>query len=278
MSVNISAKEVNELRQKTGSGMMDCKKALVEAGGDFDKAIDILRKKGQKVSAARSNRETCEGVVIYKISPNEDKASILSFTCETDFVAKNEEFQGLAEKILDIAFENNLNSIDDILKSDLNSNSVEKNIVNLIGKIGEKIEIRDYQTLSGEKIVPYIHAGDKLGVFVSLVNTSSVDYVSAGKDVAMQIAAMNPIALNKDGVDQSVIEKEIEIGKEQALKEGKPENIIEKIAQGKLQKFFKENTLLSQPFVKDNSLTVEKYLGSYSSDFTVDKFIRVSIG
>ena len=278
MSVNISAKEVNELRQKTGSGMMDCKKALVEAGGDFDKAIDILRKKGQKVSAARSNRETSEGIVIYKLSSNEDKASILSFTCETDFVAKNEDFQELASKILDTAFENNFSSIEEILSSKLDSLTIEQEIVNLIGKIGEKIELRQYENLEGEKIVPYIHAGNKLGVLVSLVNTSSVDYVSAGKDVAMQIAAMNPIALNKDGVDQSVIDKEIEIGKEQAIKEGKPENIVEKIAQGKLQKFFKENTLLSQPFVKDNSMTIESYLGTFSSDLTVDKFLRVSIG
>ena len=278
MSVNISAKEVNELRQKTGSGMMDCKKALVEAGGDFDKAIDILRKKGQKVSAARSNRETSEGIVIYKLSSNEDKASILSFTCETDFVAKNEDFQELASKILDTAFENNFSSVEEILSSKLDSLTIEQEIVNLIGKIGEKIELRQYENLEGEKIVPYIHAGNKLGVLVSLVNTSSVDYVSAGKDVAMQIAAMNPIALNKDGVDQSVIDKEIEIGKEQAIKEGKPENIVEKIAQGKLQKFFKENTLLSQPFVKDNSMTIESYLGTFSSDLTVDKFLRVSIG
>ena len=278
MSVNISAKEVNELRQKTGSGMMDCKKALVEAGGDFDKAIDILRKKGQKVSAARSNRETSEGIVIYKLSSNEDKASILSFTCETDFVAKNEDFQELASRILDTAFENNFSSVEEILSSKLDSMTIEQEIVNLIGKIGEKIELRQFENLEGEKIVPYIHAGNKLGVLVSLVNTSSVDYVSAGKDVAMQIAAMNPIALNKDGVDQSVIDKEIEIGKEQAIKEGKPENIVEKIAQGKLQKFFKENTLLSQPFVKDNSMTIESYLGTFSSDLTVDKFLRVSIG
>ena len=278
MSVNISAKEVNELRQKTGSGMMDCKKALVEAGGDFDKAIDILRKKGQKVSAARSNRETSEGIVIYKLSSNEDKASILSFTCETDFVAKNEDFQELASKILDTAFENNFSSVEEILSSKLDSLTIEQEIVNLIGKIGEKIELRQFENLEGEKIVPYIHAGNKLGVLVSLVNTSSVDYVSAGKDVAMQIAAMNPIALNKDGVDQSVIDKEIEIGKEQAIKEGKPENIVEKIAQGKLQKFFKENTLLSQPFVKDNSMTIESYLGTFSSDLSVDKFLRISIG
>lgn len=276
--VKVTASEVNKLRKTTGAGMMDCKKALVEAGGDFDKAIDILRKKGQKVSAARSNRKTSEGVVIYKLSPSENKASILAFTCETDFVAKNEDFQELASKILDTAFVNNLSSVEEILSSSLGSSTIEQEIVNLIGKIGEKIEIREYQTFEGEKIVPYIHAGNKLGVLVSLVNTSSVDYVAAGKDVAMQIAAMNPIALNKDGVDQTVIDKEIEIGKEQALKEGKPENIVEKIAQGKLQKFFKDNTLLSQPFVKDNSMTIESYLGTFSSELTVDKFLRVSIG
>ena len=278
MALNISAKEVNELRQKTGSGMMDCKKALVQAEGDFNKAIDILRKKGQKVSEARSNRETSEGIVIYKLNSSEDKASILSFTCETDFVAKNEEFKDLASKILDLAFDNSLNSVGDILKKDLYSNTVEQHIVNLIGKIGEKIEITEYKTLEGGKIVPYIHAGNKLGVLVALSNISSVDYISVGKDVAMQIAAMNPIAINSDQVDQSVVDKEIEIGKDQARKEGKPEQIIEKIAQGKLQKFFKENTLLNQSFVKDNSLTVKSYLATFSSELSVDKFIRMSIG
>ena len=278
MAVNISAKEVNELRQKTGSGMMDCKKALVQAEGDFNKAIDILRKKGQKVSEARSNRETSEGIVIYKLNSSEDKASILSFTCETDFVAKNEKFKELASKILDLAFDNSLNSVSNILKTNLDNNTVEQHIVNLIGKIGEKIEIREYKTLEGEKIVPYIHAGNKLGVLVALSNISSVDYISVGKDVAMQIAAMNPIAINSDQVDQSVVDKEIEIGKDQALKEGKPEQIIEKIAQGKLQKFFKENTLLNQSFVKDNSLTVESYLATFSSELSVDKFLRISIG
>mgnify|MGYP001294935142 FL=1 len=278
MAVNISAKEVNELRQKTGSGMMDCKKALVQAKGDFNKAIDILRKKGQKVSEARSNRETSEGIVIYKLNSLEDKASILSFTCETDFVAKNEEFKELATRILDLAFDNSLNSVGDILKTNLDTNTVEQHIVNLIGKIGEKIEIREYKNLEGEKIVPYIHAGNKLAVLVALSNISSIDYISVGKDVAMQIAAMNPIAINSDQVDQSVVDKEIEIGKDQALKEGKPEQIIEKIAQGKLQKFFKENTLLNQSFVKDNSLTVKSYLATFSSELSVDKFIRMSIG
>ena len=278
MAVNISAKEVNELRQKTGSGMMDCKKALVQAEGDFKKAIDILRKKGQKVSEARSNRETSEGIVIYKLNSLEDKASILSFTCETDFVAKNEEFKELATRILDLAFDSSLNSVGDILKTNLDTNTVEQHIVNLIGKIGEKIEIREYKNLEGEKIVPYIHAGNKLGVLVALSNISSIDYISVGKDVAMQIAAMNPIAISSDQVDQSVVDKEIEIGKDQARKEGKPEQIIEKIAQGKLQKFFKENTLLNQSFVKDNSLTVKSYLATFSSELSVDKFIRISIG
>ncbi len=277
MSVNISAKQVNELRKKTSSGMMDCKKALIESNGDFEKAIDILRKKGQKVSASRSDRKTSEGIVIYKLNENDSKGMILSFTCETDFVAKNQEFIDLAINIINIASSNQALTIQDILDLKLNSLTVKENILELVGKIGEKIEISDYKVLLGEKIVPYIHAGNKLGVLVSLSNTSSVDYVSAGKDVAMQIAAMNPIALNKDQVDQSVIDKEIEIGREQALKEGKPENIVEKIAEGKLKKFFKENTLLSQNFVKDNSLTVKTYLATYSSDLTVDSFLRVSI-
>ena len=278
MGVNISAKDVNELRKKTGSGMMDCKKALVEAEGDFQKAIDILRKKGQKVSVARSNRETSEGVVLCKLNLDESQASILSFTCETDFVAKNEDFQSLAQDIMEVAFENNLESIDEVLASEINGSTIEQLIVEMVGKIGEKIKILDFQIMSGEKIVPYIHAGSKLGVLVSLNNTANIDYVTAGKDIAMQIAAMNPIALDRDQVDQSVVEKEIEIGKEQARKEGKPEQIIEKIAQGKLQKFFKENTLLSQSFVKDNSLTIKSYLATFSPELSIVSFIRISIG
>ena len=278
MGVNISAKDVNELRKKTGSGMMDCKKALVEAEGDFQKAIDILRKKGQKVSVARSNRKTSEGVVLYKLNSDESQASILSFTCETDFVAKNKDFQSLAQDIMEVAFENNLESIDEVLVSEINGSTIEQLILEMVGKIGEKIKISDFQIISGEKIVPYIHAGSKLGVLVSLNNTTNTDYVTAGKDIAMQIAAMNPIALDKDQVDQSVVEKEIEIGKEQARKEGKPEQIIEKIAQGKLQKFFKENTLLSQSFVKDNSLTIKSYLATFSPELSIESFIRISIG
>ena len=275
--MKITASEVNKLRQATGAGMMDCKKALVEAEGDFDKAIDILRKKGQKVSAARSNRETSEGVVIYKLSPNEDKASILSFTCETDFVAKNEDFQELASNILDTAFDNNLSSVEEILSSSLGSSTIEQEIVNLIGKIGEKIEIREFNTFEGEKIVPYIHAGNKLGVLVSLVNTSSVDYVAAGKDVAMQIAAMNPIALNEDGVDSSIIEKEVEIAKDQLRQEGKPEEMLDNIAKGKIKRFFKENTLINQAYIKDSKLSVLNYVKSVNQDLKITDFARISL-
>ena len=244
----------------------------------FDSAIDILRKKGQKVSVARSNRETSEGVVLCKLNSDESQASILSFTCETDFVSKNEDFQSLAQDIMKVAFENNLESIDEVLASEINGSTIEQLILEMVGKIGEKIKISDFRIMSGEKIVPYIHAGSKLGVLVSINNTANTDYVTAGKDIAMQIAAMNPIALDRDKVDQSVIEKEIEIGKEQARKEGKPEQIIEKIAQGKLQKFFKENTLLSQSFVKDNSLTIKSYLATFSKELSIESFIRISIG
>jgi elongation factor Ts len=250
----------------------------VEAEGDFQKAIDILRKKGQKVSVARSNRKTSEGVVLYKLNSDESQASILSFTCETDFVAKNEEFQSLAQDIMEVAFENNFESIDEVLASEINGSTIKQLILEMVGKIGEKIKISDFKVMYGEKIVPYIHAGSKLGVLVSLKNAYNTDYVTAGKDIAMQIAAMNPIALDRDQIDQSVVEKEIEIGKEQARKEGKPEQIIEKIAQGKLQKFFKENTLLSQSFVKDNTLTIKRYLATFSPELSIESFIRISIG
>ena len=278
MSTNITAKQVNELRQKTGSGMMDCKKALVESNGDFDKAIDILRKKGQKVSASRSDRKTSEGVVVYRLNDENSKDLYFLLLVKLILLQKNEDFLNLSNAIIDISRDMDATSLDQILSFELNGQSVEQSIVDLVGKIGEKIEISDYKVLSGEKIVPYIHAGNKLGVLVSLKNVANLDYTSIGKDVAMQIASMNPIALDSDGVDQSIIEKEIEIGKEQALKEGKPEQIVEKIAQGKLQKFFKDNTLLNQQFVKDNSLTIKNYLSSFSSDLTIESFIRISIG
>ena len=274
----ITAQDVNKLRQMTGAGMMDCKKALTEAEGDFDKAVELLRKKGQKVSASRADRETSEGVVFAKTNDAGTEGALIAFTCETDFVAKNDEFVQLGNQIAELAFAEKPESIEALNGKSLGDLSVGEKIVELTGKIGEKLEVKSFEVVTGEAVVPYIHSNGKLGVMVSLSNTNGADAVDAGKDVAMQIAAMNPVAVDKDGVDPAVVEKEIEIGKEQARAEGKPENIIEKIAMGKLNKFYKENTLLSQAFVKDSSQSVSQYLDSVSKGMTVAEFKRVSIG
>ncbi|MEP5612133.1 MAG: translation elongation factor Ts [Cyclobacteriaceae bacterium] len=274
----ITAQDVNKLRQMTGAGMMDCKKALTEADGDFDKAIELLRKKGQKVSASRADRETSEGVVFAKTNDAGTEGALVAFTCETDFVAKNEEFVALGNQIAELAFAQKPADADALNAMSLGDLSVGEKIVELTGKIGEKLEVKAFELLSGEAVVPYIHSNSKLGVLVALSNVNGSDVVEAGKDVAMQIAAMNPVAVDKDGVDASVVEKEVEIGKDQARQEGKPEDLVEKIALGKLNKFFKENTLLSQSFVKDNSQTITQYLDGISKGLTVSEFKRVTIG
>ena len=274
----ITAQEVNKLRKMTGAGMMDCKKALVEADGDFDNAIELLRKKGQKVSASRADRDTTEGSVFVKSNEDSTEAVLIALNCETDFVGKNEEFLSLGKDILSIAFDKKPADTAALLSEKMGDLSVEEKITEFVGKIGEKLEISAYVRMTGEKVIPYIHVGNKLAVLVSLKGANDTDVEMAGKDVGMQIAAMNPLAVDKDGVDQSVIDKELEIGREQAKAEGKPENILDKIAEGKLNKFFKDNTLLQQAFVKDNSLTVAKYLDSVSTGLTVDSFHRVSIG
>ena len=274
----ITAKEVNELRKMTGAGMMDCKKALTEANGDYEKAIDILRTKGQKVSASRADRDAKEGVVFIKSNADSTESVVVALACETDFVAKNEEFMSAGNKIAEIAYESNPATIDDLLALPFDSLTVGEKLTELIGKIGEKIEVKYYERLTGEVVVPYIHAGSKLGVLVALANANGTDVVDAGKDVAMQIAAMRPIAVNKDAVDQTTIDHELEIGREQAIAEGKPEQIVDKIAQGKLNKFFQENTLLAQKFVKDNGVTVEQYLNSVQNGLTVTEFKRIAIG
>ncbi len=274
----ITAQEVNKLRQMTGSGMMDCKKALTEADGDFEKAVDILRKKGQKVSASRADRETKEGVVVTRVSENGTTGTLLSLTCETDFVAKNKEFGAFANTLLDMAVSNNCVTVEEIHALPFADLTTAEKIIEMTGKIGEKIEISHYVVINAEAVVPYIHSNGKLGVLVGLVNTSGSNVEEAGKDVAMQIAAMNPVAVDKDGVDATTIEREIEIGKEQARQEGKPEEMLEKIALGKLQKFYKESTLLSQVFVKDNSKTIAQYLDGVSKGLTVSAFKRISIG
>lgn len=273
----ITAQDVNKLRQMTGAGMMDCKKALTEADGDFDKAVELLRKKGQKVSASRADRETSEGVVFTKTNSDNTEGILVAFTCETDFVAKNEEFVALGESITDIAFDKKPSSVDELKGMELGGLTIAEKIIEMTGKIGEKLEITAMEIVSGEAVVPYTHSNKKLGVLVTLANVNGTDVIEAGKDVAMQIAAMNPVAVDKDGVDPSVVEKEIEIGKDQARQEGKPENIIEKIAMGKLNKFFSENTLLSQKFVKDNSVSISQYLDSVNKGLTVSDFKRVAI-
>ena len=276
--MSISAQDVNKLRQMTGAGMMDCKKALTEAGGDFEKAIEILRKKGQKVSASRSDKEAKEGSVFVKVSDDRKEAVLIALNCETDFVAKNEEFQALGNLIASTAFNNKPADKESLLSLQAGGLTLNDKIVELVGKIGEKIEVSEYVLMKGEAIVPYIHAGAKLGVLVSLKGVNGKDVTDAGKDVGMQIAAMNPVAVDEKSVDKSIIEKELEIAKAQILAEGKPENMVEKIAQGKLNKFFKESTLLHQAFVKDNSKTVAQYLDGVTKGLTVAEFRRVLIG
>lgn len=274
----ISAQDVNKLRNMTGAGMMDCKKALTEAEGDFEKAIEILRKKGQKVSASRSDKDAKEGSVFVKTSADNKEAVLIALNCETDFVAKNEEFQGLGKLIAETAFSTKAADKDALMAAKAGDLTILEKITELVGKIGEKLEVSAYVRLTGEAVVPYIHAGGKLGVLVSLKGVNGASVVDAGKDVGMQIAAMNPVAVDETSVDSTTIEKELEIAKAVIRAEGKPENMVEKIAQGKLQKFFKESTLVHQSFVKDNSKTVAQYLDSVSKGLAVAEFKRVSIG
>jgi elongation factor Ts len=273
----ITAKEVNKLRQMTGAGMMDCKKALVESDGDFDLAIEILRKKGQKVSAKRADRQTTEGSVFLKSNDDNTSAVIVALGCETDFVAKNDDFQALGSEILKVAFENKPANVDELKQQKSGQLTIGEKVTELIGKIGEKIDVVAYNELVGEQVVSYIHAGNKLGVLVALEGTGGADRSEAGRDVAMQIAAMNPVAVSKEDVDSAIVERELKIGREQAIAEGKPEKIIDKIAEGKLNRFFKDNTLLSQSFVKDNSMTVAQYLDSVNKGLSVMRFIRISV-
>lgn len=273
----ITASQVNELRKITGAGMMDCKKALQENDGDMQAAIDYLRKKGQKISDKRADRDSNEGVVVALTSDDNKKGIVVELNCETDFVAKNADFVALAEKIANIALSNFPADKDALLACDLDGSSIKDVLLDNMAKIGEKIEIGNYEHLEAANVVSYIHAGNKIGVLVSLTVEGDAAG-NAGKDAAMQIAAMNPMAVDKNGIAQEVIDRELEIAREQVIAEGKPENMIDKIAQGKLGKFFKENTLLSQQFVKDSSITVEGMLKAVDSNLTVTAFRRLGIG
>lgn len=268
----ITASDVAKLRNQTGAGMMDCKKALTEANGDFDAAVDLLRKKGQKVAAKRSDRDAKEGVVLAKSNGTTGAAMVLN--CETDFVAKNESFVSFAQSILDAALENNAKTVEEVKAIQLNGHSIEENITNQIGTIGEKLDISSYELVSDESVAAYIHPGNKLATLVSL-NKAGNDL--AGKDVAMQVAAMAPIALNRDSVSAETIAKELEVGKELARQEGKPEAMLDKIAQGRLNKFFKESTLVDQAFVKDGKKSVSQYLNDTDKGLAVTGFKRLSL-
>jgi len=274
----ISASQVNELRKKTGAGMMDCKKALVEAEGDMEKAVEVLRKKGQKVAAKREDREASEGAVLAKTNSDNTAGVVLALNCETDFVAKNADFVGMATKLVDMALDNGVDTVDTLLAMDFEAGmTVAEKIIEQTGVIGEKIEIGALEALKGAAVVEYNHPGNSLATIVEL-NKGGEAALDAGRQVAMQAAAMNPIALNEEGVSEEIKAKEVEIGKELAIKEGKPADMAEKIATGRLGKFFKENTLLKQAFVRDNKLSVEQFMNQAEAGLTATNFKRVSLG
>jgi elongation factor Ts len=273
----ISAADVNKLRQQTGSGMMDCKKALAEANGDFEAAIDILRKKGQKIAANRQDREAKEGYVYGKTTADGKQGIIVAVCCETDFVAKNSEFIKYGESILDLAMKNNPSSIDELKALKLGDRTVGETLIDQMGKIGEKIDVVDFQNVKADKVIIYNHPGNKLTSLVGF-NEDVAGLPEAGRDIAMQVAAMAPVAIDKDDVDPKLIEREMEIAKEQIRAEGKPENMIEKIAQGKINKFYVEYTLLNQQFIKDEKKTVKQYLESIDKNLRVSAMKRVKLG
>jgi elongation factor Ts len=272
----ITAADVNKLRQMTGAGMMDCKQALSEANGDFDAAIDILRKKGQKVAAKRADRDANEGLVIAKTTADGTRGVLVCVNCETDFVAKNGDFAAMAERMVQTALDKGVGSVDALkaLPYDSNGLSIAEKLVEQTGVIGEKIDISACHEVKAAFVLAYNHPGNKVA---SIVGLNKAGFENAAKDVAMQVAAMAPVAVNKETVPQSVIDKEIEIGKELAIQEGKPADMAEKIAMGRLNKFFKESTLLAQEFIKDNKLSVEQYLKSADKDLTVTDFKRHSL-
>jgi elongation factor Ts len=275
-TATISAADVNKLRQMTGAGMMDCKKALAEAEGDFEKAIDYLRKKGQKVAANRADREAKEGYILAQTNAEGTKGYLVAISCETDFVAKNQDFVNFAQGILDVAMANSPADADALKALPFDGATVNDKIFDMVGKIGEKIELSRYEMISAAKVIAYNHPGNRLASMVGLSSASAPE--NAGKDVAMQIAAMNPVAIDKDDVDSATIERELEIAKEVIRQEGKPEEMVEKIAAGKLNKFYQESTLLNQNFVKEDKKTVRQYLDSVEKGLTVSVFKRVQIG
>jgi len=271
----ITAADVSKLRKSTGAGMMDCKKALTEADGDFDKAVEIIRKKGQAIANKRADREATEGVVLAKVSADSKKGAILVLNCETDFVAKNESFVAFAESILDAAIAADAADLEAVKALELNGRPVQEQVTEQTGVIGEKLDLSYFDKITAESVTAYIHPGNKLATLVGF-NQADID-AQVGKDVAMQAAAMAPVALDADSVPADVKEKELEIGKDMARNEGKPEAMLEKIAMGRLNKFYKESTLLNQAFVKDNKVSIKQYLDGASKGLTAVDFKRFSL-
>jgi len=273
-TTTITAADINKLRQQTGAGMMDCRKALTESNGDFEAAIDYLRKKGQKVAALRGDREAKEGVVIAKTTEDNKTGFIINVSCETDFVSKNSEYVQFAKSIMDAAIANNVKNVDELNLVKIGDDSVADKLNEQVAKIGEKISVSKFERVEAEFVSAYIHGANRMGVLVGF-NKNAGD---AGKDIAMQIAAMNPIAVDQSSVAPEVVAREKNIALEQVKAEGKPAEMAEKIAMGKINKFFKDSTLLAQPFVKDANKSVSDYLKSIDSDLKVLEFKRVALG
>ena len=276
-AMTITAADVNKLRKQTGAGMMDCKKALVEANGDFDVATDLLRKKGQKVAAKRGENETKEGYILAQTSEDGKTGVIMTLNCETDFVAKNESYGAFVQELMNIAMAKLPESKEDLVQLAYNDKlTVAEKIVEHVGVIGENLVLSNYAKISGGQVVAYNHPGNQIATLVAL-NKNNTEVAEAGRQVAMQVAAMAPLALNKDGIDEETIAREIEVGKDLAIQEGKPAEMADKIANGRLNKFFQENTLLSQPFIRDNKMSVEKFLESVEKGLTAVDFKRFSL-
>ena len=272
----ITAADVNKLRQQTGSGMMDCKKALEEANGDFEAAVDILRKKGQKVAANRADRDAKEGLVVAKVAADAKRGTLIVVSCETDFVAKNDDFNVFANTVSQISIDKKPASLDDFKTLPYNGDiTVNDKFIEQIGKIGEKIELSYYQAIDAAQVVAYNHPGNKIACIVGFNKPVSEE---VAKNVAMQVAAMAPVSVDKDDVDPKILERELDVAREQVRAEGKPEDMVEKIAQGKVNKFYKESTLLNQEFIKDNKKTIRQYLQEIEKDLTVTGFKRNQLG
>ena len=271
----INAADVAKLRRVTLAGMMDCKKALEEADGNFDKAIEIIRKKGQAVANKRADKEATEGVVLSKVTNDNKTGALIVLNSETDFVAKNADFINLANKIIDVALANKPADLESLKALPFEGGKVAEKVTEYVGIIGEKLELSYFEKIEADYVQAYIHPGNRLATLVGFTKAGAD--VQVYKDIAMQVAAMNPVAVDKNSVPESVIAQEIEIGKEQARRDGKPEEMLEKIAQGKLAKFFKESTLLNQDFVKDNKMTISQYLQSVNKDLSVTDFKRFTL-